>query len=243
MIPAGALGQPAPAAPRHPGQVGRVGHRHGVPPGGHRPARRGQPRGGRPRRPTSSWCGPRGRSAPRPLVQELTVPARAARRSRSSRTSTGTSGRSCSSSPSRSTCTPTGPPPRRSSATCSARPTPTRRGTRPGSRSARTAGCTSASPATASRSPTTPPTATTSRVDEGGTGTTVRLSLLRAPVFPDPEADQGHHRLTTVLHPGAASPTRSRTATGPTCPRASCAVPDRWRRWSSSTTRRSWSRP
>lgn len=37
---------------------------------------------------------------------------------------------------------------------------------------------------------------------EGG-GTTVRLSLLRAPLFPDPEADQGHHRLTTVLHPGA----------------------------------------
>ncbi|WP_426593727.1 alpha-mannosidase [Cellulomonas sp. McL0617] len=39
---------------------------------------------------------------------------------------------------------------------------------------------------------------------EGGTGTTVRLSLLRAPVFPDPEADQGHHRLTTVLHAGAS---------------------------------------
>lgn len=37
----------------------------------------------------------------------------------------------------------------------------------------------------------------------GGSGTTVRLSLLRAPLFPDPEADQGHHRLTTVLHPGA----------------------------------------
>ena len=38
----------------------------------------------------------------------------------------------------------------------------------------------------------------------GGSGTTVRLSLLRAPLFPDPEADQGHHRMTTVLHPGAA---------------------------------------
>ena len=31
----------------------------------------------------------------------------------------------------------------------------------------------------------------------------MRLSLLRAPLFPDPEADQGHHRLTTVLHAGA----------------------------------------
>ncbi len=37
----------------------------------------------------------------------------------------------------------------------------------------------------------------------GPTATTVRLSLLRAPLFPDPEADQGHHRLTTVLHAGA----------------------------------------
>ncbi|MFB6715210.1 alpha-mannosidase [Streptomyces sp. NPDC056358] len=30
---------------------------------------------------------------------------------------------------------------------------------------------------------------------DGGTTTTVRLSLLRAPRFPDPDADQGHHRL------------------------------------------------
>lgn len=31
--------------------------------------------------------------------------------------------------------------------------------------------------------------------DDGGTTTTVRLSLLRAPRYPDPKADQGHHRL------------------------------------------------
>ncbi|MEN0128910.1 MAG: glycoside hydrolase family 38 C-terminal domain-containing protein [Brevundimonas sp.] len=37
----------------------------------------------------------------------------------------------------------------------------------------------------------------------GAQGTDVRLSLLRAPIFPDPEADQGRHRFTTVLHPGA----------------------------------------
>ena len=39
--------------------------------------------------------------------------------------------------------------------------------------------------------------------DAGTTVTTVRLSLLRAPLYPDPQADQGHHRLTAVLHPGA----------------------------------------
>lgn len=38
---------------------------------------------------------------------------------------------------------------------------------------------------------------------DGGTVTTVRLSLLRAPLFPDPQADQGRHRMVTVLHPGA----------------------------------------
>ncbi len=34
--------------------------------------------------------------------------------------------------------------------------------------------------------------------------TTVRLSLVRAPLFPDPEADQGRHRLSVVLRPGAS---------------------------------------
>ena len=38
---------------------------------------------------------------------------------------------------------------------------------------------------------------------DGGTVTTVRQSLLRAPLFPDPLADQGRHRFTTVLHAGA----------------------------------------
>ena len=82
--------------------------------------------------------------------------------STSTRRSTGTSGRSCSSSPSRWTCTPTGPRRRSSSGTSTARPTSTPRGTQPASRPARIAGCTSASPATASRWPTTRPTATTS---------------------------------------------------------------------------------
>jgi alpha-mannosidase len=38
---------------------------------------------------------------------------------------------------------------------------------------------------------------------DGGTTTVVRLSLLRAPVFPDPEADQGEHRMRVSLRPGA----------------------------------------
>ncbi|MEE1763929.1 MULTISPECIES: alpha-mannosidase [unclassified Streptomyces] len=40
--------------------------------------------------------------------------------------------------------------------------------------------------------------------EDGGTTTTVRLSLVRAPRIPDPEADQGRHRLTYSLLPGAS---------------------------------------
>ncbi len=40
--------------------------------------------------------------------------------------------------------------------------------------------------------------------DDGGTTTTVRLSLVRAPRFPDPLADQGAHRFTYALLPGAS---------------------------------------
>ncbi|MFE5334509.1 alpha-mannosidase [Isoptericola sp. NPDC056573] len=38
---------------------------------------------------------------------------------------------------------------------------------------------------------------------QGARGTTVRLSLLRAPKFPDPDADQGEHELTCELVVGA----------------------------------------
>ena len=41
------------------------------------------------------------------------------------------------------------------------------------------------------------------REDDGGTTTTVRLSLLRAPKFPDPGADQGRHELHVTVRPGA----------------------------------------
>ncbi|NGO69593.1 alpha-mannosidase, partial [Streptomyces boncukensis] len=39
---------------------------------------------------------------------------------------------------------------------------------------------------------------------DGGQTTTVRLSLLRAPRYPDPETDQGAHRMRYGLAPGAA---------------------------------------
>lgn len=45
--------------------------------------------------------------------------------------------------------------------------------------------------------------ARTVRESDGGTTTTVRLSLLRAPKFPDPEADRGLHDLTVTIRPGA----------------------------------------
>ncbi|MFF2387985.1 alpha-mannosidase [Agromyces sp. NPDC058104] len=43
-------------------------------------------------------------------------------------------------------------------------------------------------------------------VRPGATVTTARLSLLRAPRYPDPEADQGEHRLRVSIMPGAAIP-------------------------------------
>ncbi|GHH71400.1 alpha-mannosidase [Streptomyces sulfonofaciens] len=43
----------------------------------------------------------------------------------------------------------------------------------------------------------------TVRTEDGGTTTTLRASLLRAPRFPDPETDQGVHRFRHALVPGA----------------------------------------
>jgi len=40
--------------------------------------------------------------------------------------------------------------------------------------------------------------------DDGGTTTTLRMSLLRAPLFPDPESDQGEHRMSFLISPGAS---------------------------------------
>ncbi len=45
--------------------------------------------------------------------------------------------------------------------------------------------------------------ASTAPREGGGTTTSLRVSLLRAPLSPDPEADQGHHVQTYTLLPGA----------------------------------------
>ncbi|WP_232499365.1 alpha-mannosidase [Agromyces humatus] len=42
--------------------------------------------------------------------------------------------------------------------------------------------------------------------ERGATVTTVRLSLLRAPLFPDPASDQGEHRMRVSIAPGAGIP-------------------------------------
>ncbi len=44
----------------------------------------------------------------------------------------------------------------------------------------------------------------TVRPEDQGTTTRVRLSLLRAPKFPDPEADLGQHELVVTIRPGAS---------------------------------------
>ncbi|MFD0318679.1 alpha-mannosidase [Streptomyces flavalbus] len=66
--------------------------------------------------------------------------------------------------------------------------------------------------------------------EDGGTTTTVRASLLRAPRFPDPETDQGVHRFRHALVPGAGIgdavregwrvnlPRRRREGAGPVAP-------------------------
>ena len=41
---------------------------------------------------------------------------------------------------------------------------------------------------------------------EGSSVTTVRLSLLRSPLYPDPESDQGRHRMRVSIVPGASIP-------------------------------------
>ena len=84
------------------------------------------------------------------------------------------------------------------------------------------------------------PTATTSPArpgDGGGTTTTVRLSLLRAPRFPDPDTDQGVHTLR--LRAGGRRHDRRRRAGGLPDQPAGAPRPrlrPRWRRWSRSTT-------
>jgi alpha-mannosidase len=65
---------------------------------------------------------------------------------------------------------------------------------------------------------------------EAGTGTTIRLSLVRGPRFPDPDTDQGRHHLAVTLVVGTDidgaiahgqrlnQPLRTRTGSGPVPP-------------------------
>ena len=102
-------GQPAAAAPRHPEPLGRLGRRRALPPHVHRP----RPRPTRSivdaRRPARCAIASHA-SARRRSTQLITLRAGQRGRSTSTPRSTGTSARSCSSSRSRSTCTPTGRP-------------------------------------------------------------------------------------------------------------------------------------
>jgi alpha-mannosidase len=73
--------------------------------------------------------------------------------------------------------------------------------------------------------------------DDGGTTTTVRFSLLRAPLFPDPDSDQGMHVLRFRIRPGAtvadavelgydlATPERRVRATAPIAPLVTSSDP------------------
>ena len=204
-------GQPAPAAPRPAEPVGRLGRGRLLPQPGHRPGRRR--RGHR-----------RGRRDPgHPAVRRLhrragDPPARPHAWTARSR-STGTSGRSSSRSRSRSPCTPTGRRSRPSTGISTGRSTTTPPGTRPGSRCAPTAGSTSESPGTASRSPTTPRTATTSGGEPGGGHRRAAVAAAR-PAVPRPGDRPG--RPHVPLRAGARrrrSTTRSGPATTSTCPR------------------------
>ncbi len=72
---------------------------------------------------------------------------------------------------------------------------------------------------------------------DGGTTTTVRFSLLRAPLFPDPESDQGEHLLRFRIAPGAtigdavalgydlATPLRAVRAAAPIAPLVTSSDP------------------
>ena len=111
-----------------------------------------------------------------------------------------------------------GRPTRCSSASSSARRTTPRAATSPSSRSPATASPTSPSTASASRCCPRRPTAGPS------TATTMRMTLLRSPRWPDPEADVGHHELAFAILPARRRLAgRRRDRRGPALQRAAAA--------------------
>lgn len=71
----------------------------------------------------------------------------------------------------------------------------------------------------------------TVRDSTAGTTTTVRVSLLRAPRFPDPETDQECTASATRSRRAPRSATRSVRASGSTCRSAGSPATVRWLRW------------
>ena len=235
-------GQPAAAAPRHPDPAGTPGTSTST---------TGAP-GATWSRSTTLTVEPtapvRARSSARPARRRSRSGCRCApahRWSTSSPRSTGTSGRSCSRSRSRWTCTPTGPRPRPSSGTCTGRPhtnttwdaarfeTCAHRWVHVGEPGY---GVAVVNDATYGHDVTR-----TTRPG-GGTTTTVRLSLLRAPLFPDPDTDQGPHRFAVALRAGRDDRRRGRRG----LPAQPAAAPGPRRRPVAPLVtvdhRRSWSR-
>lgn len=66
---------------------------------------------------------------------------------------------------------------------------------------------------------------------DGGTTTTVRVSLLRAPASPTPRPTRASTASGTPWCPARPSGTRCARAGGSTCPSGASTGPARWRRW------------
>ena len=164
----------------------------------------------------SSWprarCAPSCASATRSAARARSNSGSASMPSRtgssSAAWSTGTSATGCSGSRSRSRCAPAPPPTGRRSASTSSAPTATPTPTWPTSRPPPSAS--SISPSTVAGSAVLSSTCHGFGVDEHVVG----LSLLRSPTDPDPEADQGEHRLAYALQPHAGDWRRRRRRPG-----------------------------
>ena len=203
LLPAGELGAVLELGRRPPRALRRVGprglgaQRSAAPDVGRRRDRASSP--GR----SSGWCRCNVRSGRRRRRSRTCCePARRASTSRS--TSTGTTRSTCCRWRSRSTSAPT-----RRRAACSSAPSPARRtrrarGTPPSSRCARTA--TSTSPSRSFGVAVLNDGRYGHHVFDGA----VRVSLVRGARYPDPDADQGRHRVTVSRAPARRRPRRRR---------------------------------
>ena len=144
-----------------------------------------------------AWCGRSGRRA---SSSGCAWPGGAAG-SRCTAPSTGTRTTVSSRWPSRSTCTPRSPATRSSTATWSVPPTATPPGTQ-----ARFETC-AHTWVDLSEDGFGVAVLNDAKYGHDVLGATVRISLLRAPTWPDPVADRGRHTFAYALHPHAGGPT------------------------------------